>query len=102
MRRNHIVELQKLNDRNQWEPVMTMHAGINKASGKEYLDGGAIQSQLKLVFDIRYCKAVAEMRLNTQRYRIQYEGGFYKVVDFDDYMERHRNVRLLGVSYHGS
>ena len=101
MIRNHIITLQKLDEQKKWVDVMTMHAGVNKASGKEYLDGGAVQSQLKMVFDVRYCPVVADLRLNTQRYRILYNGGIYKVVDFDDYMERHRNVRLLGVSYLG-
>lgn len=100
MARNHIIELQKLVD-GKWVFDWTLHAKVNKASGKEYLQGGAIQSQLQLVFDVRYCAAVGEIRLNTQQYRILYNGAVYKIVDYDDFMERHRTVRLLGVSYRG-
>jgi len=100
MRRNHIVELQKLEGK-EWKPVGKLHAGVNKATGKEFVDAGAVQSQLQMVFDVRYCELIKDIRLNTQYYRIKYDGGIFKIVDYDDYMERHRNVRLLGVSYRG-
>ncbi len=100
MNRNHIIELQRLEGK-QWVSVGKFHAGVNKASGKEHLDGGAVQSQLQMFFDVRCCEQIKDIRLNTQYYRIVYGGGIYKVVDYDDYMERHRNVRLLGVSYRG-
>ncbi len=100
MTRNHIIELQKL-EKNQWNSIGKFHAGVNKAAGKEELDGGAVQSQLQMVFDVRCCEQIKDIRLNTQYYRIVYDGGIYKVVDYDDYMERHRNVRLRGVSYRG-
>lgn len=101
MNRNHMITVQKLGEDRQWADVARLHAKVNKSSGKEYLQGGAVQSQLQLVFDLRYCALIDEMRLNTQRYRISYNGGLYKIADFDDYMERHHNVRLLGVSYFG-
>ena len=101
MKRNHIITLQKLNEQKKWEDVMTMHAGANKYSGKEYLDGGSVQSQLKLVFDVRYCKIVSAIRLNTQLYRIIYGDGIYKIMDYDDFKEQHKTVHLLGVSYRG-
>ena len=100
MVRNHIIELQKL-ENNQWNTVGKLHAGVNKSDGKEYLDGGAMQSQLQMVFDVRYCALIRDIRLNTQCYRILYDGGIYKVADYDDYKEQHRSVRLLGVSYRG-
>ena len=56
---------------------------------------------MTLNFDVRYCQAIAGLRLNTQRYRIIYNGAPYKVTEYDDYFERHRNVRLTGVSYRG-
>lgn len=101
MTRNHIITLQRQDDAKRWIDVMRLHAGINKAKGTETLDGGAIQSQMTLYFDVRYCREVAAIRLNTQRYRIVYNGANFKVTEFDDYFERHRNVRLTGVSYRG-
>lgn len=102
MRRNHIITLQKLNEQRKWEDVLTLHAGVNRAKGSEALDGGAVQASMVLNFDVRYCSQVAELRLNTQQFRILYAGGTYKVTEFDDYFERHRNVRLTGVSYIGA
>lgn len=101
MKRNHIITIQRLENDRRWAEVTKLHAGVNKSSGKEYLQGGAVQAQMQLVLDLRYSALINEMRLNTQRYRITYNGGIYKIVDFDDYMERHRSVRLLGVSYVG-
>ncbi len=83
----------------KWLPVQRLHAGVNKSSGREYLSGGAVQSQATLVFTVRYSEAVAAIRLATQRYRIVYNGATYKVQDYDDYREQHRTVKLLGVSY---
>lgn len=99
--RNHVIELQKLDAAHRWKPVGRYHAAVNKSSGKEYLSAGAVQSQLQLVFSLRYCSEIAAIRLNTQLYRIAYNGGIYKVNDYDDYKEQHRTVRLLGVSYVG-
>ena len=52
--RNHVIELQKLDAARQWKPVGRYHAAVNKSSGKEYLSAGAVQSQLQLVFSLRY------------------------------------------------
>lgn len=101
MTRSHIITLQKQDDKKQWIDVMRMHAAVNKAKGTEALDGGSIQSPMTLNFDVRYCAEVAKLRMNTQRYRIVYNGGIYKVTEYDDYFERHRNIRLTGVSYRG-
>ncbi len=100
MARNQICVLEKLEGKT-WVPMASLHAEVNKASGKEYLDAGAMQSQLQMVFSVRFCALVADIRLNTQYYRIRYDGGIYKIVDYDDFKEHHRNVKLLGVSYRG-
>ena len=92
--RNHVIELQKLDAAHRWKPVGRYHAAVNKSSGKEYLSAGAVQSQLQLVFSLRNCSEIAAIR-------IAYNGGIYKVSDYDDYKEQHRTVRLLGVSYVG-
>lgn len=102
MRRNHLITLQRLDASKQWVDVMTMHAAVNRVKGTENFDGGVIQSPMSLCFDVRYCQAIADLRLNTQKYRILYAGASYKITEYDDYFERHRNVRLTGVSYIGS
>lgn len=101
MRYIHMIDLEYLSpDSAEWTPIARLHAAVNKSSGKEYLSGGAIQSQGTLVFTTRYSKRLAEIRLATQRYRVRYEGALYKVQDYDDYLEAHKTIKLLGVSYH--
>ncbi len=106
MRRTHMIALQEKRG-SEWVDVMKMHATVNKAKGAEELDGAAIQSPLTLNFDVRYCSEIAKLRLNTQNYRIVYgkdgdgRPAYFKVTEYDDYFEKHRNVRLTGVSYRG-
>ena len=40
MTRNRIITLERMDDTKQWQPVMRMHAAVNKAKGAETLDGG--------------------------------------------------------------
>lgn len=97
---NRIITIQKLND-NQWKDYMTIHAAVNKSNGGEELEAGSFQSQETLQFDVRFCLAVAAIRKNTQLYQVVYDGDCYKITDYDDFKERHGNVRLKGVCYHG-
>lgn len=99
MNYNRIIKIQRMDERGQWKDYHSCHAAINKASGKEYLQAGAIQSQQQLVFTLRYCSAIAKIRLKTQQFRVLYNGATFKVADYDDFKEQHRAVKLLGVSY---
>ena len=104
--RNQIIHLER-KEGTEWKEVSTIHAKVNKAKGTESRDGAAIQAPMTLNFDVRYSSVVAAMRLNTQDYRIRYgkdgdgQPAVFKVTEYDDYFERHRNVRLTGVSYRG-
>jgi len=106
MKRNQIIHLERKSGP-EWESVATLHAAVNKAKGEESLDGAAVQAPMALNFDVRYSPTVAAMRMNTQSYRIRYgtdgagRPAYFKVTAYDDYFERHRNVRLTGVSYRG-
>ena len=106
MNRNKIIHLERKFGTN-WEPVATIHAKVNKAKGTESLENAAIQAPMTLNFDVRYSPVVDAMRLNTQDYRIRYgtdgtgHPAYFKVTEYDDYFEGHRNVRLTGVSYRG-
>ena len=97
---NRIIKIQKLIG-NQWTDYMTIHAAVNKASGGEELEAGSFQSQETLQCDVRFCLAVAAIRKNTQLYQVVYDGDCYKITDYDDFKERHGNIRLKGVCYHG-
>lgn len=95
----HIIVLQQQDANKVWQTVCSLHAAVNRTSGSERLDGGAVQSPMQMDFDVRYSPEVAQIRLATQRYRLLYAGAAYKIVAYDDYMETHRSVRLSGVSY---
>lgn len=100
---NKPITLIKLNeDTNEWEDVgTTLHARVNKTGGSEYLSSGAYQSKATLTFQVRYSSVVADIFLNTQLYRIRYAGAEYNVEDYDDFEERHREVKLVGVARGG-
>lgn len=80
----------------QWTDHWKLHARINKATGQEKVDGGANQSKATMTFEVRYFAAIKKLFLNTQLFRIVYEGNYFDIVDYDDYMETHRTVKLKG------
>lgn len=98
-RTNRIILLQAQAADKSWQTICSLHAAVNRTSGSERLDGGAVQSPMQLDFDVRYSADVAAVRLHTQNYRIVYNGAAFKVIAYDDYMEAHRSIRLTGVSY---
>lgn len=95
------IIIQKIDEiTEQWVDCFTVHAKINKAkNNNEYLSAGAVQAKRTLTFEVRYFSALEEISLNTQSYRILYNGVPYNITDFDDYMMRHKTATLLGVSY---
>lgn len=83
-----------------WEDLFKVHAKINKASNDNaYLGSGASQSKRSLTFQIRYFSGLEAVDLNRQYYRILYQGEPYNIEDYDDYMLKHKDVKILGVSY---
>ena len=80
----------------QWTDLWKLHARVNKATGQEKVDGGANQAKATMTFEVRYFTALKQLFLNTQLYRIIYEGNAFDIVDYDDYMETHRTVKLKG------
>ena len=95
------IEIQVLDEELEtWVTKYNIHAYINKArANNEYLGAGAIQSKRALTFEIRYFKALEDIALNTQYYRILFDNIPYNIEDYDDYLLHHKTVKLLGVSY---
>jgi head-tail adaptor len=95
------IEIQVIDEASEtWTTEYKLHARINKAkANNEYLNGGAIQSKRALTFEVRYFKALEDIALNTQSYRILFEGITYNIEDYDDYMLEHNTIKMLGVSY---
>lgn len=94
------IIIQKINeDSEKWEDLYTLHARVNKSGGSEYLGAGANQSQSSRAFEIRYFKDLEDIDFNRGSYRIVYRGQMYNITDYDDYLDQHKTVKLLGVSY---
>ena len=95
------IVIQKIDEvTEKWSDVYKLHAHINKASGdNEYLGSGAIQGKRTLTFELRYFADLENIAFNMQMYRVVYQGVPYDIKDYDDYMLKHKSVKLLGVSY---
>lgn len=82
-----------------WADKWRLHARINKSGGGQALNAGADQYRATLTFELRYFQGLEELRYNPQPFRIVYRGHTFKLVDYDDYMEQHRAVKLVGEAY---
>lgn len=95
------IIIQKIDEVTEdWVNVFELHARINKTkSDNEYLTAGAVQGKKNLTFEVRYFKLLEDISFNTQIYRVVYQDKPFNIVDYDDFMEQHKTVKLLGVSY---
>lgn len=82
-----------------WANKWRLHARVNKTGGGQALTAGADQYKTTLTFEVRYFKALEELRYNPQPFRVVYRGHTFKVVDYDDFMEQHQTVKLVGEVY---
>lgn len=99
MRYDKSIRIEKQdNISEKWESFANCHARVNKTGNKEYVSSGAVRSQNTLTFEIRYSRQLEDIRLNTQIYRLFYRGAYYNIVDYDDYLEKHQTIKLVGVS----
>lgn len=80
----------------EWSNVLNLHATVNKTGGGSNFNAGTDQHTASLTFKLRYVKKLEDIAYNTQPYRIIYRGRAFKVVDYDDYMEQHREIKLVG------
>lgn len=93
------ITIQKLDKDGVWEHFAGFHAHINKSQGTEYAEAGAVRSVQTLQFTVRYDSRLRDISLNTQYYRVLYDGGKYNIVDTDDYMMSHHEFVITGESY---
>ena len=82
-----------------WHELFRLHARVNKTGGGTTLNAGADQFLATLTFEIRYFKELEDLRYSPQLYRIIYRGHSFRVTDYDDFMEQHRTVKLVGEHY---
>lgn len=94
------ISVQVLNeDTEQWGDLLRLHARVNKTGGGQTLNAGADQFHATLTFEVRYSRVLETLRFKPQLYRVVYRGHTFKVVDYDDYMEQHRTVKIVGELY---
>lgn len=86
-------------DTEKWTDSLHLHAEVNKTGGGTAFNAGADQYRSTLTFKVRYSRKLEDIANGPQSFRIKYRGRTYKVVDYDDYMERHREVKLVGELY---
>ena len=94
------ITIQKIDqDTELWSDLWSLHARINKSTGTEFVEAGANQSQATKTFELRYFTELEDVDYNRGLYRIVYRGHTFNIIDYDDYMEKHRVVRIKAVSY---
>ena len=86
-------------DTEEWSDRWKLHARVNKTGGGQSLNAGADQYRATLTFEVRYFKALEELRYNPQPFRVLYRGHSFKLTDYDDFMEEHRTVKLVSEAY---
>lgn len=93
--------IQKMDpDTEEWTDLLHLHATkVNKTGGGESFNAGAEQHHPRLTFTVRYQPALEVVNYNTQQHRIVYRGHVYDIQDYDDFMEKHVEVQLVGVAY---
>lgn len=85
----------------EWADKLHLHASVNKTGGGTVFNAGADQYRASLTFKLRYVKALEDLQYSPQPYRVIYRGRTFKVVDYDDYQEQHREIKLVGEYYGG-
>ena len=94
------VVLQKIDeDTEVWTDVIKLHAYINKTKQSAYLGAGATQAKSTLTFEFRYNPILKEISTKSQLYRLIYDGNTYRILDYDDFQQRHLTVKLVAESY---
>lgn len=95
------VKIQRLDpETEEWTDLLQLHAlQVNRTGGGETYGAGAEQFHPRLTFVLRWCKALEDVAHKTQTHRIVYRDRPYNIEDYDDYMERHLTVRLVGAAY---
>lgn len=83
----------------EWTDALYLHAHVNKTGSAHTFNAGADQYRVSLTFTLRYGRELEAVAYSPQPYRVLYNGRKFKVTDYDDFMEQHRTIKLVGVFY---
>ena len=99
---NQVIQIQKLNDDTElYNDYYRCHAQVNKTGGNEYLIAGSVSTKNKFTFIVRYCEELKNLQFDTQTYRIVFNGVIFNILDADDFMQRHKTIKIIGESING-
>lgn len=93
------IMIQKQNEETEeWEDVFRypLHADINIKPGEEYQAGSGTIRKTRLMFELRYFEKLKPLMLDSQLYRVQFQGENYNVVDYDDFKLKHKIIKIIG------
>lgn len=82
-----------------WEDVQHLHAEVNKSLMQQLYSPENDRVRQRLVFKIRYNPTLESVRSALQDYRLTYRGQHFELVDYDDYKEHRREIKLTGEQY---
>lgn len=63
-------------------------------SGREFNSAGADFAELKSSFRVRYCKFTKDLNVNTEKYKIKYNGNLYDIKFALDYKNEHKFIDI--------
>lgn len=95
------VTIQKMDPTTEdWTDLLHLHAiQVNKTGGGEAFNAGREQYHPRRTFVFRWCKALEAVQWDPQGHRLVYRGHTFNILDYDDYMEQHLEIRLVGEAY---
>jgi hypothetical protein len=97
-----VNKMARINDKlliRQLDGLARMGAPYDNYASGDIAKAGAEQYKPRLTFKLRWCKELEAMRYNTQQHRIVYQGHTFNIKDYDDFMEQHIFVNLVGEAY---
>lgn len=100
------VTIQRLDqETEEWTDYLHFHAlKVNQPVSYGFGDreshaAAAEQFHARLLFELRWCKAIEDAVYSPQLYRIIYKGRTYNIQGYDDFMEQNRTVKIYGEAY---
>ena len=96
---NQPITIQRLTEDERWEDFFSCRSYINALYGSEYWAARAAGCEDTVVFTVRYCRKIAQVRATG--FRIIYRGEEYKIQNVDNPQMSNTYVKLKGVRRSG-
>ena len=95
-----LIEIEAMDETGAWVDHLSLHAvKVNKSRSVESAAAGGEQVADTVEFTVRWNRFLPDVEADKPRYRIRWRGRTFDVRGYDDFMYRHRQVKLTGVSY---